>query len=162
METDYPQLLKQARALTEGVRHPVPNLANLSALLWQSLPGINWAGFYLTMEGELLLGPFQGKPACVRIPWGKGVCGTAARRGEALLVPDVRAFPGHIACDSASRSEAVVPLLAEGKVVGVLDIDSPVPGRFTEEDAQGLAQLAALAAESCDWPLISGAQGPAE
>ena len=162
MTTDYPQLWKQARALTEGVRHPVPNLANLSALLWQSLPDINWAGFYLAIEGELLLGPFQGKPACVRIPWGKGVCGTAAQRGETLLVPDVHAFPGHIACDSASRSEIVVPLLAEGRVVGVLDIDSPAPGRFTEEDAQGLAQLAALAAESCDWPLISGARGPAK
>lgn len=162
MKTDYPQLLRQARALTEGVRHPVPNLANLSALLWQSLPDVNWAGFYLTIEGELLLGPFQGKPACVRIPWGRGVCGTAAQRGEALLVPDVHAFPEHIACDSASRSEVVVPLLADGKVVGVLDIDSPLPGRFTEEDVRGLTQLAALAAESCDWPLISGVQGPGE
>ncbi|MCI8385442.1 MAG: GAF domain-containing protein [Acutalibacter sp.] len=162
MKTDYSFLLKQARALTEGVRHPVPNLANLSALLWQSLPDINWAGFYFTAKGELLLGPFQGKPACVRIPWGKGVCGTAAQRAETLLVPDVHLFPGHIACDSASRSEVVAPILTAGQVVGVLDIDSPLPSRFTEEDAQGLTQLAALAGEACDWLLISGAQGAAK
>lgn len=158
----YPLLAEQAAALVEGEGDPIARMANLSALLWQALPEINWAGFYRRMGEELVLGPFQGKPACVRIPWGKGVCGTAAQRGETLLVPDVHAFPGHIACDSASRSEIVVPLLADGKVVGVLDIDSPAPGRFTEEDAQGLAQLAALAAESCDWPLISGARGPAK
>lgn len=161
MEIDYPLLLKQARALMEGVSHPVPNLANLSALLWQSLPDINWAGFYLAAGDQLVLGPFQGKPACVYIPWGKGVCGTAAQQKETLLVPEVHAFPGHIACDSASRSEVVAPMLSGGRVVGVLDIDSPIPGRFTEEDAHGLTQLAVLAAESCDWRFMLDGQGPA-
>lgn len=161
MEIDYPLLLKQARALTEGVSHPVPNLANLSALLWQSLPDINWAGFYLAAGDQLVLGPFQGKPACVYIPWGKGVCGTAAQQKETLLVPEVHAFPGHIACDSASRSEVVAPMLSGGRVVGVLDIDSPIPSRFTEEDAHGLTQLAVLAAESCDWRFMLDGQGPA-
>lgn len=161
MEIDYPLLLKHARALMEGVSHPVPNLANLSALLWQSLPDINWAGFYLAAGDQLVLGPFQGKPACVYIPWGKGVCGTAAQQKETLLVPEVHAFPGHIACDSASRSEVVAPMLSGGRVVGVLDIDSPIPGRFTEEDAHGLTQLAVLAAESCDWRFMLDGQGPA-
>lgn len=148
---NYDLLLKQAMALVEGERHPIPNLANLSALVWQSLPDINWAGFYLTVDGELLLGPFQGKPACVHIPFGKGVCGTAAQQRETLVVPDVHAFPGHIACDGASRSEVVAPMIRDGKVVGVLDIDSPLPNRFSPRDAEGLSQLAKLAAESCDW-----------
>lgn len=158
----YPLLAEQAAALVEGEREPIARMANLSALLWQALPEINWAGFYRRMGEELVLGPFQGKPACVRIPWGKGVCGTAAQRAETLLVPDVHLFPGHIACDSASRSEVVAPILTAGQVVGVLDIDSPLPSRFTEEDAQGLTQLAALAGEACDWLLISGAQGAAK
>ena len=143
--TDYELLLAQAQALTEDVPYPVANLANLSALLYETLEGINWAGFYLAEGDALVLGPFQGKPACVTIPWGKGVCGTAAATDETQLVPDVHAFPGHIACDSASRSEIVVPLRRAGKVIGVLDIDSPLPGRFTEEDRTGLERFAALA-----------------
>ncbi|MBQ6119539.1 MAG: GAF domain-containing protein [Clostridia bacterium] len=143
--TDYELLLAQARALTEDVPYPVANLANLSALLYETLEGINWAGFYLTEGDVLALGPFQGKPACVTIPWGRGVCGTAAARNETQLVEDVHAFPGHIACDSASRSEIVVPLRKDGKVIGVLDIDSPLPARFTEEDRAGLERFAALA-----------------
>ena len=143
--TDYELLLAQARALTEDVPYPVANLANLSALLYETLEGINWAGFYLTEGDVLALGPFQGKPSCVTIPWGRGVCGTAAARNETQLVEDVHAFPGHIACDSASRSEIVVPLRKDGKVIGVLDIDSPLPARFTEEDRAGLERFAALA-----------------
>jgi GAF domain-containing protein len=139
--TDYPGLLRALDALTQGVPHPVANLANASALLRQRLEGLNWAGFYL-LEGEtLVLGPFQGKPACIEIPLGKGVCGTAAERREAVLVPDVHAFPGHIACDEASRSEIVVPILRGGRVFGVLDLDSPYEGRFTEEDRAGLASF---------------------
>lgn len=154
LKTDFDMLIKQASALLQGERHPIPNLANLSALLWHSLPDINWAGFYLSMEGELLLGPFQGKPACVHIPWGKGVCGTAAAQGSTLLVPDVHAFPGHIACDSASRSELVAPLAAGERVVGVLDIDSPTTNRFSEEDCRSLTLLAELAANACNWELL--------
>ncbi len=136
--TDYPGLLRALDALTQGVPHPVANLANASALLRQRLEGLNWVGFYL-LEGEaLVLGPFQGKPACIEIPLGRGVCGTAALRREAVLVPDVHAFPGHIACDEASRSELVIPLLRGGEVFGVLDLDSPYEGRFTEEDRAGL------------------------
>ncbi len=143
--TDYELLLAQAEALTEGVPHPVANLANLSALLYETLEGINWAGFYLAEGDALVLGPFQGRPACVTIPWGRGVCGTAAARNETQLVPDVHAFPGHIACDSASRSEIVVPLRKNGKVIGVLDIDSPLRSRFTEDDKAGLERLAKIA-----------------
>ena len=140
---DYDALIKQLSALTEGVPHPVANLANAAALLWQSLKNINWAGFYL-LEGEVLvLGPFQGKPACIEIPMGRGVCGTAAARDCTLVVPDVHAFPGHIACDDASASEIVIPLRQDGRVVGVLDIDSPLRGRFTEEDRVGLEAFAA-------------------
>lgn len=140
---DYDALIKQLSALTEGVPHPVANLANAAALLWQSLKNINWAGFYL-LEGEVLvLGPFQGKPACIEIPLGRGVCGTAAARDCTLVVPDVHAFPGHIACDDASASEIVIPLRQDGCVVGVLDIDSPLRGRFTEEDRVGLEAFAA-------------------
>ncbi len=141
----YPLLRDQAAALLEGESDPVANMANLSALLWQALPELNWAGFYRTVGEELVLGPFQGKPACVRIPWGKGVCGTAAKEKTAQLVPDVHAFPGHIACDGASRSELVIPLLSrDGAVIGVLDLDSPVPGRFTEEDLEGLVPVVQL------------------
>ena len=136
--TDYELLLAQAKALTEDVPYPVASLANLSALLYETLEGINWAGFYLAEGDVLALGPFQGKPACVKIPWGKGVCGTAAARNETQLVPDVHAFPGHIACDSASNSEIVVPIIQNGAVVGVLDIDSPVFDRFSAEDQAGL------------------------
>lgn len=142
--TDYHLLLGQADALTADVPYPVANLANLSALLYASLEEINWAGFYLRQGQTLVLGPFQGNPACVTIPWGRGVCGTAAAKDETQLVPDVHRFPGHIACDSASRSEIVVPLHRGGEVVGVLDIDSPVPGRFTPADREGLEALAAL------------------
>ena len=148
---NYDLLLKQAAALMEGQEHLIPNLANLAALLWQALADINWAGFYLTVDGDLLLGPFQGKPACIEIPWGKGVCGSAAQQAETLIVPDVHAFAGHIACDSASRSEVVSPLIVRGKVAGVLDVDSPLPNRFSPEDGEGLARLARLAAESCRW-----------
>ena len=146
--TDYKLLCRSLRSLIEAVPHPVANLANASALLWESLEEINWAGFYL-MEGEtLVLGPFQGKPACIEIGPGKGVCGTAAARNETQLVADVHAFPGHIACDSASNSEIVVPLRrADGSVFGVLDIDSPLLGRFTEDDRAGLEEFAAILSE---------------
>lgn len=145
-------LLRQAEALIEGDRRLIPNLANLSALLWERLETINWVGFYLMEEGKLLLGPFQGKPACIHIPLGKGVCGTAAAERKTLLVPEVHEFPGHIACDSASRSELVVPLLEPSKkVLGVLDIDSPLPSRFTEEDARAMEKLADLIVSACDW-----------
>ncbi len=145
-------LLRQAEALIEGERRLIPNLANLSALLWERLETINWVGFYLMEEGKLLLGPFQGKPACIHIPLGKGVCGTAAAERKTLLVPEVHEFSGHIACDSASRSELVVPLLEPSKkVLGVLDIDSPLPSRFTEEDARAMEKLADLIVSACDW-----------
>ena len=140
----YPLLCAQLQALIGGVPHRTANLANAAALLWMSLPDINWAGFYL-MEGDaLVLGPFQGKPACIEIPLGKGVCGAAAARNQVMLVPDVHQFPGHIPCDSASNSEVVVPLRAGGKVVAVLDVDSPTVGRFTQADADGLAALASV------------------
>ncbi len=140
----YAALLQQARALTETRFGPVTNAANLAALLYQNLPDINWAGFYF-LDGDMLrLGPFQGKPACAEIPLGKGVCGTAVVKGETLIVPDVHAFAGHIACDAASRSEIVVPLMQNGKPRGVLDIDSPVLNRFDEEDAQFLQKIASL------------------
>jgi len=141
----YPRLAAQAAALVEGEPDAIANMANLSALLWQALPELNWAGFYRRVGDQLVLGPFQGKPACVRIPWGKGVCGTAAAEKKPQVVPDVHAFPGHIACDEASRSELVIPLFApDGTVAGVLDLDSPVPGRFTGEDLEGLLPIAAL------------------
>ena len=143
--TDYTLLQEQLASMILTERDTIANLANASALLYMSLSGINWAGFYLTREGQLVLGPFQGKPACVRIPWGKGVCGTAAKEKAPQLVPDVYAFPGHIACDGASRSELVIPLLSrDGAVIGVLDLDSPVPGRFTEEDLKGLGPVVQL------------------
>jgi len=146
------ELLSQARGLLEGERDATANAANLASLIFHALPEVNWAGFYLMKGGELVLGPFQGKPACVRIPLGRGVCGTAARERRTLLVPDVEAFPGHIACDSASRSEVVVPLLRGERVLGVLDLDSPVTHRFDEEDARGLEAVARLFLESTDFP----------
>ena len=136
--TDYDQLILQLSALTEGIPHEVANLANASALLWQELPGINWAGFYKMEGGILVLGPFQGKPACIEIPVGRGVCGTAVAQDKTQLVYDVHQFPGHIACDCASNSEIVVPIHVDGKIWGVLDIDSPSIGRFTEADKDGL------------------------
>jgi GAF domain-containing protein len=141
----YRDLLSQAEGLFHGETDAIANAANLSALIYHGLPELNWAGFYLLKgEGELVLGPFQGKPACIRIPLGRGVCGTAAQRRETMLVPDVHAFPGHIACDAASRSELVVPLLRDGRVIGVLDLDSPLPNRFDAEDQAGIEALAAL------------------
>ncbi len=141
----YPLLLERAAALLAGEADAVANMANLSALVWQALPDLNWAGFYRRMGAELVLGPFQGKPACVRIGWGKGVCGTAARTGAPQLVPDVHAFPGHIPCDGASRSELVIPLFApDGEVAGVLDLDSPLLGRFDRQDLEGLLPVSRL------------------
>lgn len=140
--TDYKLLCEQLRALTEGVPHVISNLANASALLYQTLPDLNWAGFYLYTDGKLVLGPFQGKTACIEIPIGKGVCGTAAQKGETVVVKDVHAFPGHIACDSASESEIVIPLYVRGVLFGVLDIDSPVLARFSEADREGLERFA--------------------
>ena len=136
--TDYVNLNNQLKALTDGIPYPIANLANASALLWECLPTINWAGFYLMEGGALVLGPFQGKTACIRIPVGKGVCGTAVAQDATQLVPDVHAFPGHIACDCASRSEIVMPIHVNGEIYGVLDIDSPVENRFTEADRDGL------------------------
>ena len=136
--TDYKELILQLKALTEGVPYPTANLANASALLWQHLENINWAGFYIMKQGALVLGPFQGKPACIRIPVGKGVCGTAVAEDRTQLVADVHQFPGHIACDGASNSEIVVPIHKDGQVWGVLDIDSPLFGRFTTDDREGL------------------------
>lgn len=137
----YPLVCQQLTALTEGVPYLTANLANASALLNEALTGLNWVGFYLVEGDRLILGPFQGRTACIEIPKGRGVCGTAWAKDELLLVPDVHAFPGHIACDSASNSEIVVPLHKDGRVVAVLDIDSPIPARFTHADADGLAQV---------------------
>ena len=135
---NYDMLIKELTALTDGVPYETANLANASALLWQNLPDINWAGFYKMTDGKLVLGPFQGKPACIIIPVGKGVCGTAVAQDRTQLVADVHEFPGHIACDSASNSEIVVPIHADGSIWGVLDIDSPRKNRFTETDKVGL------------------------
>ncbi|HEY2616494.1 MAG TPA: GAF domain-containing protein [Acetobacteraceae bacterium] len=140
--TLYRELARELAALLAGETDPVANAANAAAAVYHALPGLNWAGFYFLREGELVLGPFQGLPACVRIALGKGVCGTAAAERRSILVPDVEAFPGHIACDTASRSELVVPLLAGGSLLGVLDLDSPVPGRFDEADRMGCEMLA--------------------
>ena len=138
----YPLLVQQLQAITENVPHKIANLANTSALLWEALDNLNWVGFYLREGDTLILGPFQGKVACIEIPIGRGVCGTAAARGETVRVEDVHAFPGHIACDSASNSEIVIPLFRNGEVVGVLDIDSPILARFTPEDQIGLEAVA--------------------
>lgn len=137
-------LLAELRALLDGEPDPIARAANTAALLWHRLPGLNWAGFYLLQGSTLVLGPFQGKPACTRIPLGRGVCGTAAERRETVIVPDVHDFPGHIACDAASRSEIVVPLLRDGTLLGVLDLDSPQLARFGEADRAGLEAVAAL------------------
>lgn len=147
----YALLLDQAMALTEGISHPIANLANIAALLWQALPDINWCGFYLMDNGELMLGPFCGLPACIRIPPGRGVCGTAAQSGKIQLVYDVHQFPGHIACDSASNSEIVIPIHFEGCVIGVLDIDSPTIGRFDETDRAKLLEIVSLLESRCDF-----------
>lgn len=144
---DYKGLCASLRALIEGVPHKVANLANASALLWTALDGINWAGFYLMENGKLVLGPFQGKPACIEIAVGRGVCGTAVAQRNTLVVPDVHKFPGHIACDGASNSEIVIPLMGGGEVVGVLDIDSPLFDRFSEEDRRGLEEFASILSE---------------
>ena len=140
-QTNYPLLITQAAELIRGVPHLTANLANLSALIYTSLEDVNWAGFYLAEGPLLVLGPFQGNLACVEIPFGRGVCGTAAALDETQLVPDVHAFPGHIACDSASRSEIVLPIHCGGQVAGVLDIDSPIPDRFSDDDQDGLEAL---------------------
>ena len=142
--TDYALLNSKLSALTEGIPYKIANLANASALLWEHLPNINWAGFYLMEDGALVLGPFQGKTACIRIPVGKGVCGSAVAENATQRVADVHQFPGHIACDSASNSEIVVPIRVGGQVIGVLDIDSPVKDRFSEEDQQGLEQFVTI------------------
>lgn len=140
----YRDLHAALESLTAGEPDPVANMANAAALIWQYLPDLNWAGFYRLIEDELVLGPFQGKVACIRIAIGEGVCGTAAATRKTQVVEDVFAFPGHIACDVASRSELVVPLVRNGSVIGVLDLDSPLPGRFDAEDAAGCEALAAL------------------
>jgi len=148
----YAAFNRQLEAVLHGERDWTANLAQMSALLMQTLPDLNWAGFYLLKEGELVLGPFQGKVACVRIALGRGVCGTAAARRASVVVPDVHAFPGHIACDSASNSEVVVPLLHQGQLYGVLDLDSPKTGRFTDEDARGLEQAVAILMQASTLP----------
>ncbi len=149
--TDYSLLREQLASMTRTERDTIANLANASALLYMSLSDINWAGFYLVREGQLVLGPFQGKPACIRIDFGKGVCGNAAAGDAAILVPDVHAFPGHIACDAASRSEIVVPVHHAGRLTAVLDIDSPLRGRFTREDQEGLERFCSVLEDACDW-----------
>ena len=142
--TNYDLAAAQLKALTEDVPYEVANLANASALLWEIMPQINWVGFYKMIDGALVLGPFQGKTACIRIPVGKGVCGTAVAEDKIQLVYDVHEFPGHIACDSASNSEIVLPIHVDEKIWGVLDIDSPYVGRFTEADKNGLEKVVAV------------------
>ncbi|WP_102795364.1 GAF domain-containing protein [Bowmanella denitrificans] len=144
----YREVVQQASALMEGEKDLIANLANISALLWMHLPDINWAGFYLLKDDELVLGPFQGKPACVRIPMGRGVCGTAAKLGQPQLVEDVHQFEGHIACDAASNSEIVLPFYQGAQLMGVLDIDSPSQARFDQEDLQGLQNLISVLQEA--------------
>jgi GAF domain-containing protein len=151
-EEIYREMLRQARGLFEGERDAVANAANLTALIASSVADLNWVGFYFLKGNELVLGPFQGRPACVRIALGKGVCGTAAAQRETLLVDDVEKFPGHIACDAASRSEIVVPLLNGAELLGVLDVDSPKPERFSPDDRRGLEALVALWMGGSDLP----------
>ncbi len=138
----YKDLALELDGLLTGEPDPTANAANAAAAIYHSLPALNWAGFYFLRDGELVLGPFQGRPACVRIPLGRGVCGSAAERKQSILVPDVEAFPGHIACDTASRSELVIPLLADGRLIGVLDLDSPDLNRFDQDDLAGCEALA--------------------
>jgi len=146
---DYAALTRELEGLLAGEHDLIANAANATSLIYHALPDLNWCGVYLMKGGELVVGPFQGKPACVRIPLGKGVCGTAAAKRETLVVPDVHAFPGHIACDAASRSEIVIPLMTkEGALLGVLDLDSPRPARFSEADQRGLERLASVLLES--------------
>jgi GAF domain-containing protein len=146
----YGDLIGQLTGLFDGERDGLANAANMSALLYETLPDLNWAGFYLMRRGELVLGPFQGRVACVRIALGRGVCGTAAQRRDTIIVPDVHDFPGHIACDSASRSEIVVPLIQRGELLGVLDLDSPLLARFDQEDAVGLNAAAEMLLRGSD------------
>ena len=143
-QVNYESLAAQLAALTDGIAYEIANLSNASALLWETLPDINWAGFYKMVDGALVLYPFQGKPACIRIPVGRGVCGTAVAEDRTQLVYDVHQFPGHIACDCASNSEIVVPIHVRGEIWGVLDIDSPSIGRFTEEDRIGLEKFVSI------------------
>lgn len=150
--TFYADLRRAIAAMIEGERDFLANTANGAAMLFHSLPDINWAGFYFLKGTDLVLGPFQGKPACVRIGWGRGVCGTAAVSRKTVVVPDVNQFPGHIACDSASRSEVVIPLMWEDRLLGVLDIDSPSLGRFDEDDENGLQTIAADLLAGSDVP----------
>ena len=149
--TDYALLADQAASMIETEPHYVAALSNLSALIYESMDRLNWAGFYMMDKGSLLVGPFQGRPACIRIEIGKGVCGTAVNEKKIQRVADVHAFPGHIACDAASRSEIVLPIRSGGRIVGVLDIDSPEPERFSEEDEKGLALLADLIGRAVDF-----------
>jgi len=142
----YRDLLSALEGLTAGEPDPIANMANAAALIWETLPGLNWAGFYRNVDSELVLGPFQGRAACIRIPFGKGVCGTAAETLQVQRVEDVNAFPGHIACDAASASELVVPIVRDGKLIAVLDLDSPTPARFTEEDEAGCIAVGSLLA----------------
>ena len=142
--TMYRDLLSALEGLTAGEPDPIANMANAAALIWETLPDLNWAGFYRNVDGELVLGPFQGRPACIRIPFGKGVCGAAAETHQVQRVEDVHAFPGHIACDAASASELVVPITRDGQLIAVLDLDSPTPRRFTEEDEAGCVALCEL------------------
>jgi L-methionine (R)-S-oxide reductase len=144
----YRDLLSAVDGLTTGEPDAIANMANVAALIWETLPDLNWAGFYRNVDGELVLGPFQGRPACIRIPFGTGVCGAAAETLEVQRVEDVHAFPGHIACDAASSSELVVPIVgADGKLIAVLDLDSPTPSRFTEEDEAGCVAVCDLLAK---------------
>lgn len=152
----YKLLLAQMKALLEGEHNVVANLSNASALLNEALTDINWVGFYLMQDGELLLGPFQGKVACVHIAVGKGVCGTAVMKNSTQLVENVHEFPGHIACDSASNSEIVIPLHSDGRIVGVLDIDSPSFSRFDATDAAELEKISQVIEEACNWNLLKG------
>ena len=140
----YRDILSAVDAITAAEPDAIANMANVAAILWEYLPDLNWAGFYRTIGDDLVLGPFMGKAACIRIPMGKGVCGTAAATGETQLVEDVHAFPGHIACDAASRSELVVPILAGGRVIAVIDLDSPLPARFDAADAAGIEAIARM------------------
>ena len=142
----YAELVRSADALTSGEPDSVANMANVAALLWEFLPDVNWTGFYRVVDGALVLGPFQGKAACIRIPFGQGVCGTAAATGTTQLIDDVHAFPGHIACDANSASELVVPVMRDGKVIAVIDLDSPSLNRFDAEDAKGIELLATILA----------------
>ena len=143
----YRELVKSADALTSGESDGVANMSNIAALLWEFLPDVNWTGFYRVVDGELVLGPFQGKAACIRIPFGRGVCGAAAQTGETQLVEDVHAFPGHIACDANSASELVVPVIRDGHVITVVDLDSPSRGRFDDYDVLGIQSLVAVIAD---------------